>query len=141
MPAARKAVVPVRRVIPATTLGEMIDTLYEMRATRIDKQRVVDDMKVHERTLKDDIITALKKQKLAGSKGAVATASISKSTEPVAEDWKKTYAYIKKNDAFHLLHQRIASTAWRELYEAGVKVPGIGAMEIEDLSLTKAMKG
>jgi hypothetical protein len=80
----------------------------------------------------------LKKQGLEKGSGKSATASIKKTIVPVVEDWKKTYAYIHKNKAFELLHRRLASTAWSEVIEAGGKVPGVAALEVEDLSLTKS---
>lgn len=123
------------------SLGHMIDSLYAARADRIEKQREVDAMKLQERDLQASIMAKLEKQGISSGRGSLATASITKSVQPQVADWKKVYAYIRKEDAFHLLHQRVASTAWRELHEAGKKVPGIEAMPVQDLSLTKASKG
>lgn len=124
----------------APLLGNMIDTLYQMRSNRIDIQRQVDDMKKHERALAAQIIDRLKKDRAVKAGGHVATASIIKSTVPLIESWVKLYAHIKKTGDFELLHQRIASRAWAERVDAGKQVPGVAASIVEDLSLTKATR-
>lgn len=122
------------------TLGRMADLLYAMREARLAKAREVDDMKSKERALEQKILDTLEENDLQRASGHVATASKTTSTVPQVEDWAKVRAYIKKNDAFELLHQRIASRAWGELHDAGKKVPGIEAVVKFDLSLTKASK-
>lgn len=122
------------KVVP---LGVAIDALYAMRDLRIEKARAVDEMKRLEKVAARDILDRLKLEKSLKSSGQSATFSITKSVVPVPENWVKLYAYIKKTGEFELLHQRIASTAWGERHAAGIKVPGIEAMEKEDYSLTK----
>lgn len=124
----------------AAPLGNMIDTLYQMRATRIEAQRKVDDMKMVEKTLAKDIMDRLRQDKAQKAGGSVATASIVKNTVPEVENWVKLYAHIKKTGEFELLHQRISFRAWAERYDADKKVPGVLPSIIEDLSLTKAQR-
>jgi hypothetical protein len=121
-----------------TTIGPLIDALYAARAMRIEKQRDIDAMKSHERTLHQQIMEALEAQGLQKGSGKTATASITVSTVPKVEDWNKLYAYILKTKSFELLHRRIASTAWTDIVDAGKQVPGVSAMEVTDLSLTKS---
>ncbi len=123
------------------SIGTMIDKLYTMRETRIAAQRVVDDNKKDEALLRQQIIEVLKEQGLNGARGVIATGSIKKEDVPKLSNADKFFAYVKKNDAWHLLHKRIAVEAWRELHEAGKKVPGVEALPVEDLSLSKATKG
>lgn len=127
----------------AVTLGSLIDELYLARDKRIEQQREVDAKKVIERQIQAQIMDMLDKQGITSSRGKVATASITSSTKPTVDEtsWKKVYDYIHKHKAFHLLQKRIAVEAWRELHESGIKVPGIVADDIKDLSLTKATKG
>lgn len=122
-------------------IGEMVDRLYAMRADRLELQRQADDTKKNEVLLRQTIIAALKEQGLAAARGNVATGSIKKEDIPKLENSDKFFAYVKKNDAWHLLHKRVTIEAWRELHEAGKKVPGVEAIPTEDLSLTKATKG
>lgn len=126
-----------KKIVP---IGTVIDTLYDMRAKRIEKQREVDDMKSQEKVKAREIIERLKKDKTFKASGSHATAAITKSLEPVAENWPKLYKHIQATGDFELLHQRIASRAWAERIAAGKQVPGIGSVEVEDLSLTKATR-
>jgi hypothetical protein len=111
-----------------------------MRAKRIEAQRSVDDAKQREKAAALAIIERLKAEKSTKSSGAIATASITKKTEPVVDNWPKVYAHIKKTGDFELLHQRIASRAWAERVTAGKTVPGVSSIEVEELSLTKATR-
>jgi len=43
---------------------------------------------------------------------------------PIAKDWELIHAYVKENDAFHLLYKQLSAVAYRELLEAGETVPG-----------------
>lgn len=122
-------------------LGKLIDQLYDQRAARIALGKQVDDMKVKEAELRHAIIKLLKDGKMSKGGGQRASATITKAATPIVEDWDKLYAYIHKNKAFHLLHQRIASRAWGEMIEAKKVVPGVSSMVVEDLSVTKLTHG
>lgn len=122
-------------------LGTLIDGLYSAREKRLELARQVDALKEEERGIKTLIMERLADMKSSKAAGQFATASISTKTEPLVEDWKKAYKYIHDKKAYHLLHQRIASRAWAELHDAGVTVPGIAAVAVKDLSLTKLTKG
>lgn len=122
-------------------LGQLIDSYYEKRQERLDKERFIKELKEEEQNLKFAIMDVLRDSGLKKATGAMATASIRSVTVPVVEDWDLVYPYIVQNNRFDLLHKRISTTAWRELHEDGVEVPGISALEDEDLSLTKASRG
>lgn len=122
------------------TLGDRIDRLYEMRAKRIEAARAVDDMKREEKTLSAAIMEELKSMNLVGSKGNVATASITKDITARVIDWKKFHKYLLKTGELDLMQQRISVTAWRERVGNGIQVPGVEGVDIEDLSLTKATR-
>lgn len=123
------------------SLGKMVDKLYDMRAKRIAIQKQVDEAKSQERLLKVEIIERLEAEKLTGSRGELASASITEEDQPHVTDWNKVYKYIKKHELFNLLHQRIATTTWRDMLDGGVAIPGIEAVPVKDLSLTKANRG
>lgn len=122
-------------------LGQLIDSYYEARQERLDKERFIKELKEKEQNLKFEIMDVLRDSGLKKATGAVATASIRSTTVPAVDDWDQVYAYITQNDRFDLLHKRISTTAWRELHDDGIEVPGITALEDEDLSLTKASRG
>jgi len=122
-------------------LGQIIDAYYQKRQDRLDLERSIKDLKEEEQNLKFSIMDMLRETGLKKATGEVATASLRSVMVPIVEDWDNVYKYITQNDRFDLLHKRISTTAWRELHESGVEVPGINAAEDEDLSLTKASRG
>jgi len=122
------------------SIGNLIDSLYNLRASRLELDNQVKELKSQEAKLKEEIIEALKQQGLASGRGAAATATITYSEEPKVTDWGAVYGYIANNDMFELLHRRISTTLWRALEADGNTVPGIESMAVTDLSLTKAQR-
>lgn len=122
-------------------LGACIDLAYELRNTRIERQREVDaelaEMKEREQAIKDHIINTFGKSEIEGAKGSIASASITRTVYPRVVDWSKVHEYIRKTGEFDLLEKRMAKVAFRERYEAHVAIPGTEAYEDMDLSLTK----
>ena len=122
------------------SLGKKIDELYELRAKRLALQKEVDTIKDEERTRTDEIMHMIGDAGLGAARGAVATAALRTATKPIVTDWHQVYDYIKSNDRFDLLHQRISSLAWAELEKDGFLVPGTEAFVELSLSLTKAKR-
>jgi hypothetical protein len=122
-------------------LGSLIDEYYSKREARLAAERGIKDLKEAETALKFSIMDLLRDSGLKKATGEVATASIRTNLVPYVEDWDLIHSYIKDNDRFDLLQKRLSVTAWRDLHETGVNVPGTTAVEDEDLSLTKASRG
>ena len=121
-------------------LGLIIDEYYEQRAIRLEAERKIKELKEAETRLKYQILEILAESGLQKASGHVATASIKTTMIPVVEDWDSIYKYIVDTDRFDLLHKRLSTIAWRELYEAGEVLPGTTGVEDIDLSLTKASR-
>ena len=119
------------------TLGDCIDTLYNNRSKRLEQQKIVDALKKEEAALSNHIIDKFTKTELQGAKGAVATASVKRSTVYQLEDWENFIQYVAENKAWELLRKQPAATSCRERFEAGQEVPGIMPFVKIDLSLTK----
>lgn len=62
---------------------------------------------------------------LNGAKGSVGIAERKSQVVYNGKDWDAIYAYIKKNNAFELLHKRLTAAAVEERAEAGKPVPGV----------------
>jgi len=52
---------------------------------------------------------------------------------PKVVDWDAFYGYINRNQAFHMLERRPSRAAFRELYEAHKPVPGVEAVEYDEV--------
>jgi hypothetical protein len=121
-----------------TTLGGLADAIYKKRSTRIDLQQKVDALKAEERTLGDEALKLLHRNKLMSGRGKLATLTKVIKTVPVVDDWAAVYAYIAKHDAFDLLQRRIASQAWNDRALNNETVPGVSADRVVSLSVTRA---
>lgn len=122
------------------SLGAKIDDLYRKRAARLELEKEVAAAKQQETELRDEIIHMLNDAGLGAGRGETATASLKTSTKPIVTNWQDVYRYIRDNDRFDLLQQRISSLAWSEFKNDGILVPGTEAFTEIGLSLTKAYK-
>ena len=121
-------------------IGLKIDSLYAMRATRLDLEATVKEMKSAEALMRSEIVEALQDSSLQGAKGATATASLKYTTAPHVEDWDAVYSYIMTTGRFALLHRRISSQLWEAIKNEEGDIPGISAVALTDLSLTKSTR-
>lgn len=118
-------------------IGQKIDTLYQLRAQRLEIEKQVNELKAREATAKQEIIDTLKSLSLEGAKGTAATAAITYKVKPNVTDWDAVYTYIRENNMFALLHKAITASLWTALKDDGIVVPGTEPMALVDLSLTK----
>lgn len=122
-------------------LGTLIDELYETRQKRLEISKEVDKLKAAEVTMRGVILQMLDDMGMSKGTGSLATCGVTKSTEPVVEDWEAAHAYIRDQNRFDLLQKRLSAPAWRDLLETGVLVPGTSQVEVRDVSLTKSSRG
>lgn len=120
-----------------TKLGSKIDQLYQLREEYRELNRKIKEIKQSMSELESTIIEDMDNMELKMTRVGRASATISEVTVPTVEDWDAAYQYIIENEAPHLLERRVASTAWRELYEAGELVPGTKPFVRRTLSLRK----
>lgn len=115
----------------------MITRMDEIR----DKRRVLasedKDLKDEFTALEFKVLDALDEQGTTMSRGTTASVSISEVEVPNAVDWDEIYDYIQEHNALYLFGRKISATAWRELKEAGVLIPGTEAFKKRSLNLRK----
>ncbi len=122
-------------------IGNLIDSLYNLRQQRLEVEKDVKALKAREVALRQEIMTVLDESGLAKASGHVATSGIISSVDPLVTDWDEVHAYIRVNDRFDLLQKRLSAPAWRELNAEGILVPGTEPTVVRDLSLTKSTRG
>lgn len=122
------------------SVGALIDELYVLRADRLELSKKVDALKTQEAQLRAKIIAQLRDIDLESGSGQVATGSITTSKEARMLDWNEFWQWAVEHDARDVIQKRVSITAIRERWEAGVEVPGLEAVEVADLSLTKRRK-
>lgn len=119
------------------SVGELIDELYSLRATRLELAKKVKTMAAQEGGIRANIIAQLKAVGLDGGKGQAANALIVKSTEARIDDWPAFWAFCVESDSPDLVQKRVSITAVRERWESGEEIAGLSKFEAEDISLTK----
>jgi len=119
------------------TLGACVDMIYKMREKRLAAQKIVDEQKHLEETLKNHILSNFNRQDVDKASGKLATCAVTRRIVGDVEDWDTFTAYIAKNDAFDLLQKRVNDTAYRLRLDDNIEVPGVEAREVVSLSITK----
>jgi len=61
------------------------------------------------------------------------TVYLSPQVSPKVVDWDKFYGYIIKTEALHMLERRPSRGAFRELHAAHKAVPGVEAVEYDEV--------
>jgi hypothetical protein len=121
------------------SIGAAIDLLYTLRATRIEKERLIEAEKATETALKEHILANFASSELDGAKGKLATASIKESTQANITDWEAYLKWAQKKDP-SAVQKRVGITALREHWDNEEVVPGVEKVVTKELSLTKAGK-
>ncbi len=118
-------------------LGACADLVYSLRQERLAAQKVVDALEEKEKALREHIINTLPKSEATGAAGKLARVTVVTKEVPQVKDWKKFYAYVKKNNAWDLMQRRLSAAAVTERWEAGKEVAGVEAFQAVTLSINK----
>jgi hypothetical protein len=118
---ATKAAVRAR---PAT-VGALIDQLWGTREVKRDIESQLKEVETRIAELNAQLMERMEQEGLDKASGTKATISVSTNTVAAVEDWDEFWKYILKNKYTHLLQRRVSDPAYRELLEAGKKVPGV----------------
>lgn len=121
MVTATKTRTPAR----APSTGALID---QMWAAREEKRRLEADVKEIEKKiseLDEQLMERMGAEGLEKATGSKASASITETVTADVIDWETFWAYVIKTKATQLLQRRVSDPAYRELLEAGKKVPGV----------------
>jgi hypothetical protein len=108
----------------AGTIGDMIDQLALLRDRKRELEAQVAVIEGEYAGVEEQLVEKLAQQGIDASRGTKASCSISKTVVASVTDWDKVYAYVKRTGHFQIFQRRIADAAYRELLEAGKKVPG-----------------
>lgn len=117
--AARKTAEPEK-----PSLGALIDQMHALREKKRELEASVKDLEGQASILEAQIMDGMAEQGLEKMSGALGTVSISSTTVANVTDWDAFWAYIHKMKYGHLIQRRVSDPAYRELIEAGKKVPG-----------------
>lgn len=119
------------------SLGACADEYHEVRELRLAMQKEVDAVAARERELMHHLLENLSASSDTGVAGQRYRAQIRTSEAYTVVDYDDLYDYIAENDRFDLLAKKISTTAVKEMYGKGVRVPGTQPIQVKKVSVTK----
>lgn len=120
----------------ADKMGPMVDALLKLRDRRDAARDKAEELGRQYSEAEGALMGALRSEELDQARGRLATFSVSKTTIPEVEDWAAVQAWVRRRNAFEMLHKRITVTAWRERLDSKILVPGTRAEQIWTPHLT-----
>lgn len=124
---------------PTTLLkGTTVDKLVGLRNKKRDLEASVKSLEGQIEDLQSQLLEEMEAAGVDKFSGKLGTVSISTNVVANVEDWDALYPYIAKNKLWHLLQRRVSDPAYRELLDAGKKVPGVQPFSKKRLNLRAA---
>jgi hypothetical protein len=118
-------------------VGPRADLYHDVREVRLAMEKEVNEWKAFEAKIQDSILTDLSVSENTGAAGLRYRAQVVTKREPTVEDWFALQKHIATTGEFDLMQKRLATTAIKDRWEADVEVPGVGAINVKSLSVTK----
>lgn len=109
----------------APLIGATIDNLWALREQKKKAEEAVREIEVKIKEAEETLTERLEAEGMEKATGTKATISIGTSVVADVQDWDEFWKYIIKNKYTHLLQRRVSEPAYRELLDAGKKVPGV----------------
>ena len=124
------------------SLAVCADQLFSTRNQRLALQKQVDELASQESILREHLIDNLPKSDATGITGKLVRATIEVKTVYTAKDWDATHDYILKNakknpGVWALMNKALNAKGVKEMFESGVKVPGVETLDVKVVSLNK----
>ena len=112
------------------TMDELLTELTEVRTNLKTLQEKERGFKSRKMELEARIVSILKQQGIDRIGNDGCTVSIKQELVPTVEDWDQVYQYLIQTKQFELIQKRMSATAFRELLQMGMNVPGVKATEL-----------
>lgn len=109
----------------APSVGAVIDQIWAVREEKRRLEAEVKEVALKIEELETVLMERLEKEGLEKASGTKASVSVGTSVVADVQDWEAFWAFIFKNKYSHLLQRRVSEPAYRELLDAGKKVPGV----------------
>jgi len=107
-------------------LNDLADTRTQL-ANLLEQEKTLKSRKLE---LETQIATTLKNQGIDRVGNDTCTVSIKTETVPTVENWDFVYQHILDTKQFELLQKRMSATAYRELLQLGMDLPGVTSTEL-----------
>jgi len=115
-------------------LNTLMDELSTTRNTIRSLQEKEKVLRLRRNDLESAIIWKMEKQGLDQIANNVCTISKKLEIVPTVEDWDILHQHILDTKQFELLQKRMSATAYRELLQMNMSVPGVKATELTKIN-------
>ena len=115
------------------TLNELSTELFAAKAEKAEHNAQIKLLNEDIRDYEMRIWKLMDEDKLLKFATDRGTIYLSPQIVPKVVDWDAFYEYIERNQAFHMLERRPSRAAFRELHEAHKPVPGVEAVEFDEV--------
>tara|TARA_Y100001951_G_C11242961_1_gene241641 strand:+ start:486 stop:866 length:381 start_codon:yes stop_codon:yes gene_type:complete len=112
------------------TMDELLTDLTEVRMNLKNLQEKERGFKSRKMELEAKIVSSLRQQGIDRVGNDSCTLSIKEEIVPTVQDWDEVYKYLIQTKQFELIQKRMSATAFRELLQMGLNVPGVKATEL-----------
>ena len=112
------------------TMDELLNELTQVRTDLKKLQEKERGFKSRKMELEARIVSTLKEQGIDRIGNDNCTVSIKEEVVPTVEDWDQVYQHLLQTKQFELIQKRMSATAFRELLQMGMNVPGVKATEL-----------
>lgn len=117
------------------TVGSQIDSMFKLREKKRALEAQVSEIEKQLADAETVLLEQLDKDGTTKVSGKLATISVTESIVPQVQDWDALYAYLQRKKAWYLLERRPSVTGFRELFQAGSKIPGVTPFTKRKLNL------
>ncbi len=107
------------------SLGALIDQMWAVREEKRKLEEQLKEVEVRLGELDAKLQERLAADGLDKATGTKASVSVTTTVTADVQDWDTFWGYVIKNKYTHLLQRRVSDPAYRELLDAGKKVPGV----------------
>jgi hypothetical protein len=112
-------------ISPHATLGQMVETYFALVAEKKQFEASASDCGKAIDELEQAVIAACDAQGLTGAPSKLGAVKIIESIIPHVTDWDAYWEFIYANRYGHLVTRRPSLTGCRELFEQGIRIPGV----------------
>lgn len=117
--------VKVAAVLAQLPIGPAIDTLAELRDKKRKLEAQIKDIETEYAELEQKLMDRLDAEGTSKGAGKNASASITETVVGNLVDFEAFAEFARKKNYMHLFQRRLSDPAIRELFDKGVKIPGV----------------
>jgi len=115
-------------------LNDIMDELTAIRKQESDIQASQKQLRLRRNDLESEIMWKMEEQGLDQIANDLCTISKKKEIVPTVDDWDALHQHILDTKQFELLQRRMSATAYRELLQMEMSVPGVKATELTKIN-------